>query len=109
MQGVCSTEIWVLKANKEKTDPKFGFYVVQMEEFIKAASEAYGTHMPRSDWRVVQNYLVAVPPINEQKSISTILSQMDADIEQNIYRVEKLKKMKQGMMQELLTGKTRLV
>ena len=47
--------------------------------------------------------------IEEQKAIATILSDMDAEIAALEQRRKKTKNMKQAMMQELLTGKTRLV
>lgn len=52
---------------------------------------------------------IPVPPIEEQKAIAQILSEMDAEIEALETQRDKYKAVKQGMMQELLTGKTRLV
>jgi type I restriction enzyme S subunit len=49
------------------------------------------------------------PSIEEQTAIATVLSDMDAEIEALEARREKTRRIKQGMMQELLTGKTRLV
>jgi type I restriction enzyme, S subunit len=48
------------------------------------------------------------PTLEEQKAIAQILSDMDAEIESLEKKREKYKTLKQGMMQELLTGKTRL-
>ena len=45
----------------------------------------------------------------EQTRIAQILTDMDAEIEALEKKLEKYKMLKQGMMQELLTGKTRLV
>lgn len=45
----------------------------------------------------------------EQTAIAQILSDMDAEIEHLEQKLDKYRMMKQGMMQELLTGKTRLV
>lgn len=45
----------------------------------------------------------------EQKAISEILSDMDFEIEQLESKKSKCQSVKQGMMQELLTGKTRLI
>ena len=45
-EGVCSTEIWVLVA--EQVTPDYLFQLVKVDNFIEAASTAYGTHMPRS-------------------------------------------------------------
>ncbi|PUU90491.1 restriction endonuclease subunit S [Halanaerobium sp.] len=47
--------------------------------------------------------------IKEQKAIAQILSEMDAEIEALNKKLEKYKKIKQGMMEELLTGRIRLV
>lgn len=45
----------------------------------------------------------------EQTAIATILSDMDAEIQALEQRLNKTRQIKQGMMQELLTGKVRLV
>ena len=52
---------------------------------------------------------ITLPPIQEQKAIAQILSDMDAEIEALEARRGKTQRLKQGMMQELLTGRTRLV
>lgn len=49
------------------------------------------------------------PSINEQTAIAEVLSDMDAEIAALEKRRSKIRLLKQGMMQELLTGKTRLV
>lgn len=46
---------------------------------------------------------------SEQTAIAAVLSDMDAEIEQLEQKRDKYKQVKQGMMQELLTGKTRLI
>lgn len=50
-----------------------------------------------------------MPPINEQRAIANLLVDMDAEIEALKHRREKTQQIKQGMMQELFTGRTRLV
>jgi type I restriction enzyme S subunit len=50
-----------------------------------------------------------VPILEEQQAIAQILSDMDAEIEALEQKLEKYKAIKQGMMQELLTGRIRLV
>ncbi len=51
----------------------------------------------------------SLPNIDEQNKISNILSDMDAELSALEQKLEKYKKIKLGMMQELLTGKTRLI
>ncbi len=108
-EGVCSTEIWVLTAKRELLIPEFLFQLVKVDRFIEAASSAYGTHMPRSDWNVVKNYEVRLPKVPEQTAIVAILSDMDAEIAALEAKLAKARQLKQGMMQELLTGRIRLV
>jgi type I restriction enzyme S subunit len=52
---------------------------------------------------------IPVPSLEEQTAIATILSDMDAEIHALEQRLGKTRQIKQGMMQELLTGKTRLI
>lgn len=58
---------------------------------------------------VLRELEIPVPNFIEQTRIATILSDMDAELSALEQKLEKYKKIKLGMMQELLTGKTRLV
>jgi type I restriction enzyme S subunit len=52
---------------------------------------------------------IPVPKIPEQTAIAAVLSDMDSELAALEQRRDKTRALKQGMMQELLTGKTRLV
>lgn len=52
---------------------------------------------------------VRLPSIDEQTAIAAVLSDMDAEIAALEQRRDKTRKLKQSMMQELLTGRIRLV
>lgn len=52
---------------------------------------------------------VTCPCLSEQVAIAAVLSDMNAEIEALEEKLVKARRLKQGMMQELLTGKTRLV
>lgn len=106
--GFCSTEIWPLVANRSKIIPQYLFQIVTLDSFIESASYSYGTHMPRSDWNVLKNFEIAIPKIEEQSVISAMLSDMDAEIQALMATLSKARQLKQGMMQELLTGRIRL-
>jgi type I restriction enzyme S subunit len=56
----------------------------------------------------VRSIEVSLPGIEEQTAIAAVLSDMDAEIAALEARREKTRRIKQGMMQELLTGRTRL-
>ncbi|EPA1832012.1 TPA: restriction endonuclease subunit S [Klebsiella pneumoniae] len=51
---------------------------------------------------------IVLPPILEQTAIATVLSDMDAELEKLEQKLAKIRDIKQGMMQQLLTGRIRL-
>lgn len=108
--GVCSTEIWPLIPKNVELDACFLSHVVQTDLFIEAASAAYGTHMPRADWKAMSALNISVAPtIKEQSAVVAILSEIAQEIEALAAKLTKAHGIKQGMMQELLTGRIRLV
>lgn len=110
VDGVCSTEIWPLVAQGGQVAQSFLFHVVQTEQFIEAASAAYGTHMPRADWKMIADFKLHLPPtVDEQRAIAAVLSDMDAEIAALEDKLGKARAVKQGMMQVLLTGEIRLI
>jgi type I restriction enzyme S subunit len=107
--GACSTEIWVFRVNIVNAVASFVRYLVESESFIDAASNAYGTHMPRSDWKAVRSHEVRVPPIDEQIAIADVLTDLDRELAVLQARLDKARAIRQGMIQQLVTGRTRLV
>ena len=57
---------------------------------------------------LVEQFTIPVPIFSEQRAIADVLSTIDDDIYKIELKREKYLSIKQGMMQELLTGKTRL-
>ncbi|WP_314910415.1 restriction endonuclease subunit S [Cardiobacterium hominis] len=106
--GVCSTEIWVLKTNLKKAIPNFSYYIVQSDNFIEAASESYGTHMPRSEWKTVKELTIPLPPFPEQTAIAAILSDTDRLLAALRALIGKKRAVKTAAMQRLLSGRLRL-
>ena len=57
-----------------------------------------------------ESFKVLIPPsVEEQVCIATVLSDMGNEIETLEQKLAKTRQIKQGMMQQLLTGKIRLV
>jgi len=57
---------------------------------------------------IVNNYIIPIPPLPEQKKIAEILKVWEKAIEKQTQLIEKLELRKKGLMQQLLTGKKRL-
>ena len=109
--GGCSTDVLVLRTHDRAVCiPEFLVMLVSDDAFFDfAMANAVGTKMPRGDKKVLVNFEVRLPSVPEQQAIASVLSDMDSEIVALEAEHAKYESIKQGMMQELLTGKTRLV
>ena len=77
--------------------------------FERSATEVAGTTHKRISRGALGRLRIKVPSVEEQAAIAAILSDMDAEIAALEAKLAKARNLKQGMMQELLTGRIRLV
>jgi type I restriction enzyme S subunit len=70
---------------------------------------AVGTKVSGISKTSIVKLTLPVPSLPEQTAIATVLSDMDAELAALETRRDKTRALKQGMMQELLTGRIRLV
>lgn len=91
--------------NFRKTDVKFLYYLTQR---IDWNSYNTATGVPSLTSQNISNILVSFPPLHEQHRIASALTSIDNLISSLGKQIEKKKNIKQGAMQQLLTGKTRL-
>lgn len=59
-------------------------------------------------WADFSTIKVSLPPLEEQRAIATVLNAADEEIRLSTEEIEVLKEQKSGLMQQLLTGKTRV-
>ena len=85
---------------------RFFYYLFLSMEFGKLVST---TALPSLSGRAIGSIGVSVPPKEEQRAIAAVFSDMDAEIAVLQRRRDKTRTLKQGMMQQLLTGRIRLV
>ena len=57
---------------------------------------------------LIKSYFIPVPCIEEQKAIASVLSEMDEEIGVLKERLQKYRQIRDGMMDDLLTGRRRL-
>ncbi len=93
---------------KKGTDTLFLYYWFQSNERLISELGSGSTVMGLSLAELRQIPL-SKPPIEEQTAIANILSDMDAEIAALEAKLAKARQLKRGMMQNLLTGKIRLV
>ena len=67
-----------------------------------------GNAITRLTLAKIRNLVVPTPSADEQRAIAGVIADADDELAALRARIEKAKAIKQGMMQELLTGRTRL-
>ena len=72
------------------------------------ANTSSGTKMPRAEWSMVQNFVVELPTIAEQKAIANVLAAADQEITLLNAELEVWQQKKKALMQLLLTGLVRV-
>ncbi|MDP3664386.1 MAG: restriction endonuclease subunit S [Nitrosomonas sp.] len=115
VDGLCgpatlNSGVFVIRPLQESFAPLFLFYILKSkvsDEFL-AMITAGSTivHLYQKDF-VTFEFLA--PSRDEQTAIATVLSDIDAELAALEARRDKTRALKQGMMQELLTGRIRLV
>ena len=103
--------VFVIRPLRHSFDSKFFFYHLRSKTFIDFLGQLSAgstiNHLYQKDF---VNFKYQMPPtLEEQQAIAAVLSDLDADIASLEERIVKTRGLKQGMMQELLTGRTRLI
>jgi type I restriction enzyme, S subunit len=95
-------------SESSKYSIEYIFYILQLlqDKIYKMQTGGAQPHIHPNDINPIE---IPFPKPEEQTRIATILSNMDKEITELEAKLEKYKLIKQGMMQELLTGKTRLI
>jgi len=103
--------VFVIRPKDQAYDPRYFFYVLTSRTFdefltrLQAGSTI--THLYQKDF--VNFSFLAPATLPEQTAIAEVLTSMDEELAALEQRQEKTRALKQAMMQELLTGRTRLV
>ena len=83
------------------------YYTVEFsKERLKQCAGVTAT--PIISKALFSEFILSFPKSDEQTAIATILSDMDNELQALTQKLEKARALKQGMMQQLLTGKIRL-
>ena len=99
-----------LRLDRKKVFAPYLSYQFHGEVFkSRVRSVAVGQTMPSLNTQILNGIDVVLPPLSEQTAIAAVLTDMDAEITALEKRRDKTHTLQQGMMQELLTGKIRLI
>lgn len=107
---VTSVDVTIFRPRTEVANRTFLMNIFSTPEWFKQVYESVGgTTHKRISRGSLGKVSIKLPPIEEQTRIATILSDMDAEIAQLEEKLAKYKVVKQGLMQQLLTGNIRVV
>ncbi|WP_456473142.1 restriction endonuclease subunit S [Methanocaldococcus sp.] len=106
---VYSMDLTKLLIDKSRVYPKFLFYLLSSAPIRRIMKTfAQGTNVLHLNHNLATNLKIPLPPIEEQKAISEILSNTDEAIQKVDESIEKFEKLKKGLMNILLNGKVRI-
>jgi restriction endonuclease S subunit len=107
---ICSTGFCVVRCRKNVTHPGYVFFHL-FANYVHRQIETLltGSNYPAINSGDVRAIEIPMPEYDEQAAIATILTDMDTELAELETRLAKTHQLKQGMMQELLTGRIRLV
>jgi len=98
-----------IRINNKKVFSPYLSYYFHTEPFkLRIRSVAVGQTMPSLNTQILNGIDVILPPLPEQRSIARVLSDTDELINALDKLIAKKRDIKKAVMQELLTGKTRL-
>lgn len=90
-------------------DAKFFYYIFSAFFYERAIALSAKATVDSVRRDMIAKMKVDLPSLAEQRAIASILSDMDAEIAELEAKRDKYKEVRQGMMQQLLTGKIRLI
>ena len=104
---VLGGDILVIRTEMGRVNGSFLACLIRFEQerVLRLVTGSTVYHLYASD---MKNFELRLPELDEQAAITTIISDMDAEIDALETKLSKAKQVKQGMMQELLTGHIRL-
>ena len=108
IEAYAGGDIVILRS--KKADPLFlGYYLNTGPINKQKASKGQGDAVVHISAAALADIQCVVPCVSEQTAVASTLSDMDTEIAALESKLVKARQIKQGMMQELLTGRIRLV
>ncbi len=96
----CSSEIWALIPS-DVVLPKFLFYLVQTEHFLRVANISSGTKMPRAEWSNIEKAEFFIPDFSVQRKVVSLLEGLDQKITFADSTLLSLNRLKASLLQHL--------
>ncbi len=100
-----NNHVHILRGRDGMSDNNFLMYFINFQDISCYIS---GSTREKLNQALLKSIIIPLPPLPEQHRIASVLSQIDEVIEKEERYKEKLERIKQGLMQDLLTGEVRV-
>jgi type I restriction enzyme S subunit len=108
VDGICSTDIVVLKA-KKAMGSAFVISCISMDEFVDYTDRSSaGTKMPRTSWALMARYELPLPPDELMKAFQDSVSPLLERVVDNIHELRTLAALRDLLLPKLMSGEIRL-
>jgi type I restriction enzyme S subunit len=108
--GNVNQHVCIIRTNQEELHPRFlNYFLLSSAGQRQIDSFQAGGNRQGLNFGQIRSIQLPLPPLPEQRAIAAALGDVDAELTALDQSRDKTRALKQGMMQELLTGKTRLV
>ncbi|CAI2310082.1 restriction endonuclease subunit S [Vibrio parahaemolyticus] len=98
-----------INVNCSVADPGFVYYLFEDKRMANSISKVIlGTDPPNISTKQIESFDIAIPPLEEQKSIRKVLSSVSSKIDLLVQQKVETQQLKKGLMQKLLTGEWRV-
>lgn len=91
--------------NNRDVNKSFFYYLISNSSFVNLIS---GSGQPQIVRQPLLKFELHIPTLKEQTAIAEVLTAADREIELAKEKLERLRRQKRGLMQQLLTGKKRV-
>jgi type I restriction enzyme S subunit len=101
-EGLCSTDILTLQPHKDEADYQYIGFLLHTSAFLSyAVATTSGINHPLTSWADIARFSYPVPPVQEQRAIAGVLSNIQAAVEVQGKIVAALKELKAATMATL--------
>ena len=109
IRGIVSPAYTILQSQIEIDEEYFKYFFKSMGFINRLNSAVIGIRDGKQiSYSVFSDLYFPIPPLNEQRRISNILNNIDKRLDIEKGYLNQQQQIKQGLMQQLLTGKTRV-
>lgn len=108
LDGVCSTDILVIGPR----EPQWHSFVlghISSDELVAHADAAStGTRMPRTNWKDLSSYRIAIPPVDVASAFQMLASPLVEAVIRNVHESQTLAALRDTLLPKLISGEVRI-